>query len=125
MASSKPVVAVVDDDAAVRNSLKFSLEIDGFSVRTYANGDELLNALDLAACRCLVVDQDMPRMKGLELISALRRRGIAIPAILISGHVTPALTRQAGEAAIPVVEKPFLGNRLIESIRAAVKAASS
>ena len=42
MASSHPIIAVVDDDAAVRNSLKFSLEIDGFVVRTYANAEELL-----------------------------------------------------------------------------------
>jgi two-component system, LuxR family, response regulator FixJ len=125
MVHSSELIFVVDDDAAVRNSLKFSLEIDGFAVRTYANADELLHAGDLDACRCLIVDQDMPRMQGLELVAVLRKRGVNIPAVLISGHVTPALTRQASSAAIPVIEKPFLGNRLIESIRSAVGAKPS
>ena len=119
MASSKSIVAVVDDDAAVRNSLKFSLEIDGFVVRTYAGAEELLRASDLGTCQCLVVDQDMPRMAGLELVAALRKQGLEVPAVLISGHVTPAVTRQAVAAGIPVIEKPFLGNRLIELIRTA------
>ena len=114
MANSNTLIFVVDDDAAVRNSLKFSLEIDGFAVRTYANANELLRAGDLTACRCLIVDQDMPRMQGLELVAALRKQGVNVPAVLISGHVTPALTRQASDADIPVIEKPFLGNQLIE-----------
>ena len=121
MANSNTLIFVVDDDAAVRNSLKFSLEVDGFTVRTYANAEELLRAADLTACRCLVIDQNMPRMEGLELVATLRQRGVNVPAVLISGRVTPALARQASEAAIPVVEKPFLGNGLIESIRTAVE----
>jgi two-component system response regulator FixJ len=119
MAILHPVVAVVDDDAAVRNSLKFSLEIDGFVVRTYAGAEELLRAADLAACQCLVVDQDMPRTTGLELVAVLRRQGVEVPAVLISGHLTPAVTRQASAAGVPIVEKPFLDNGLIELIRAA------
>src|SRR3954470_286754 len=119
MASLKPIVAVADDDAAVRNSLKFSLEIDGFVVRAYAGAEELLRSGDLDTCQCLVVDQNMPRMAGLELVSVLRRQGLDVPAILISGHVTPAVTRQASAAGIPVIEKPFLGNALIELIRSA------
>jgi two-component system, LuxR family, response regulator FixJ len=120
MAITHPIIAVVDDDAAVRNSLKFSLEIDGFTIRTYASAEEFLGSGDLANFQCLVVDQDMPRMTGLELVTALRTRGVKVPALLISGHLTPAVTRQASVAGIPIVEKPFLGNELIESIRAAV-----
>jgi hypothetical protein len=67
MAVSRQIIAVVDDDAAVRASLKFSLEIDGFAVCTYASADELLNADGVVACQCLVVDQDMPDKTGLEL----------------------------------------------------------
>ena len=120
MAITRPIIAVVDDDAAVRNSLKFSLEIDGFAVRTYASAEELLGSGNLNNFQCLVVDQDMPRMTGLELVAALRAQGVKVPALLISGRLTPAVTRQASVAGIPVVEKPFLGNGLIESIRAAV-----
>lgn len=114
------LVVVVDDDAAVRNSLKFSLEIDGFAVRTFPTADELLRTRDLTSYRCLIVDQDMPRMTGLELVAALRKQGIEVPAVLISGHVTPALIRQAMGAGVPVIEKPNLGNALIEIVRAVV-----
>jgi two-component system response regulator FixJ len=120
MAITRPIIAVVDDDAAVRNSFKFSLEIDGFAIRTYASAEELLSSGNLGSLQCLVVDQDMPRMTGLELVTALRAQGVKVPALLISGRLTPAVTRQASLAGIPVVEKPFLGNSLIESIRAAI-----
>ncbi len=120
MAITRPIIAVVDDDAAVRNSLKFSLEIDGFAIRTYASAEELLGSGDPDNFQCLVVDQDMPRMTGLELVTALRAQGVKVPVLLISGHVTPAVTRKASVAGIPIIEKPFLGNGLIESIRAAV-----
>ena len=59
-------------------------------------------------------------MTGLELVAALRAQGVEVPALLVSGHLTPAVTRQASVAGIPVIEKPFLGNGLIDSIRAAV-----
>jgi len=118
--SPAPLVVIVDDDDAVRNSLKFSLEIDGFTVTTYASADELLHAGDLLECECLIVDQHMPRMTGLELVEVLRKQGIGAPAILMSGHVTPTLSRLAAGAGIPVIEKPIPGNKLIEFIRAAL-----
>jgi two-component system, LuxR family, response regulator FixJ len=120
MAISHPIIAVVDDDAAVRNSLKFSLEFDGFVVRTYSSAEELLRSGNLSDCRCLIVDQNMPRMKGLELVAALRKQGLEVPALLVSGHVTSIVTSQALAAGVPIIEKPFLGNGLIDSIRAAV-----
>ena len=89
-------------------------------VRTYVSAEELLQSKDLTSLRCLIVDQDMPRMTGIELVAALRAQGVTVPALLVSGHLTLAVTRQASVAGIPVIEKPFLGNGLIESIRAAV-----
>ena len=125
MAITRPIIAVVDDDAAVRNSLKFSLEIDGFSIRTYACAEDLLSSGNLDNFQCLVVDQDLPRMTGLELVTALRAQGVKVPAVLIIGRLMPAVTRQASIAGIPFVEKPFLGNGLIESIRAALETTPS
>jgi two-component system, LuxR family, response regulator FixJ len=124
MASSNPLIIVVDADAAVRNSLKFSLEIDGLAVETYAGADELLHSADLRTCQCLVVDQDLPRMTGLELVASLRNEGVQVPIVLISGRVTPALTRRAMDVGIAVIEKPLLGNELIELIRTATGNAS-
>jgi len=117
--SSNPLIAVVDDDAAVRNSLKFSLEIEGFDVRAYGSASELLRAKELTAYQCLIVNQDSPDMSGLELVATLRRQGVKTPAVLISGHVTPMTVRHAAGAGVPVVERPFLEDRLVELIRAA------
>ena len=66
------MVVIVDDDPAVCGSLKFSLELEGFGVRTYGGAAELLDGGDLAACDCFVIDQRMPGMSGMELIAKLR-----------------------------------------------------
>ena len=110
------VVIVIDDDVAVRNSLKFSLEVEGFTVRSYATGVELPTAEDLAPCSCLVVDQNMPGMNGLELIALLRVRQLAAPAILITSNPSLSLRERARAAGVPIVEKPLLGNALIDKI---------
>jgi two-component system, LuxR family, response regulator FixJ len=111
------VVIIIDDDLAVRNSLKFSLEIEGLTVRSYASGADLLNASDLALCSCLVVDQKMPGMNGLDLIALLRARHFAAPAILITSHPSSSLRERAQQAGVPIVEKPLLGNALFDKIR--------
>src|SRR5436190_23520578 len=87
-------VIVVDDDPAVRNSLKFALEIEGFAVRTYACATELLDSTDLHFGRCFVVDQKMPGMTGLDLIGQLRARRISAPAILITSHAGTVLAQR-------------------------------
>ena len=111
------VVVVIDDDLAVRNSLKFSLEIEGLTVRSFATGAELLSAGDLGLCNCLVVDQNMPGMNGLDLIALVRARSFAAPAILITSHPSPSLRDRAQKAGVPIVEKPLLGNALLDKIR--------
>jgi two-component system, LuxR family, response regulator FixJ len=111
------MVGVVDDDPAVRNSLKFSLEIEGLAVQAYANAAELLKQSDLSRFRCLVVDQNMPGLSGIDLVAALRARQIAVPVILITSHPSSALVARAGKERVPIVEKPLLGNALFDKIR--------
>src|SRR4029434_4215575 len=117
LAGSKSVIIVVDDDPAVCNSLKFSLEIEGFLVRLYANGSELLDERDIPRCSCLVVDQRLPGIAGLDLIFKLREQAVSAPAILITSHPTAELARRAAGANVPIVEKPLLGNALMERIQ--------
>ena len=114
-----PVVIVVDDDSAVRNSLKFSLKVEGFAVRAYGCPGDLLDSLDPLECACFVIDQNMPGMTGLDLIAKLRERRIVTPAILITGLPTAAVVDRAKRAEIRIVEKPFLNPALVEGIRAA------
>jgi len=115
--SSRGVIVVVDDDPAVCNSLKFSLEIEGFSVRLYESGAELLSERKLPDCSCLVVDENMPGIAGLDLIAKLRDRNIAAPAILITGHPNAMLTRRAARINVPIVEKPLLNDTLLDLVR--------
>ena len=116
------MVLVVDDDPAVRNSLQFSLQIEGFRVRAYANGMELLGDPDLPTCGCLVVDQTMPGMTGLDVVACLRARHVALPAILITTNPSGMLRQRAADAGIRVIEKPLLGDALSRGIREALEA---
>ncbi len=113
-------IAIIDDDLAVRNSLKFTLEIEGFAVRVYATGQELLNDSEAAQYGCLVVDQNMPGLNGLDLIAQLRDRKIFVPAILITSHPSRALRERAASANIPIVEKPLLTGALMDGIHHAL-----
>jgi two-component system, LuxR family, response regulator FixJ len=113
-----PVVAIVDDDPAVAGSLKFSLELEGFTVRAYGSAAEFLDAGDFA-CACCVVDQRMPGMSGMDLIAALRDRKVDTPAILLTSHPNAAVSARAARAGVPIVEKPLLGNALVDKIREA------
>ena len=118
--NTRPVlVVVVDDDAAVRNSLKFSLETEGYAVRPYASAEDLLNAPKFEDCACYIIDQRMPGMNGLELIARLRERHISAPVILVTTNPNAMVKERAKQANIRIVEKPLLGNVLVENIRAA------
>jgi len=114
-----PIVAVVDDDIAVCNSLKFVLELEGFTVRTYASGAELLRAGDVGICDCFVVDERMPGMSGLDVIAEMRDRHISAPAILIISQPSARVSARAAKSSVSIVEKPLLGNTLVDKIREA------
>ena len=118
-AERSPVVVIVDDDLAVCSSLKFALELEGFAIRSYGSADELLSAGDLVTCDCFVIDQRMPGMSGMELIAKLRDRKVLTPTILLISHLNPALSARAAIADVPLVEKPLLGNALVDRIREA------
>ncbi len=117
-------VIIIDDDAAVRDSLKFALELEGLDVRLYQGGEELLAARDLPAHGCLVVDYYMPVMNGVELIDRLRGRHVDLPAILITAKATQDLRDRAARSGVrEVLEKPLEDGMLVDSIRHALSAA--
>jgi two-component system, LuxR family, response regulator FixJ len=115
-----PIVLIVDDDPAVRNSLMFSLAVEGFAVRAYGSGRELLDDPGLPQHGCLVIDQRLPGMSGLELLTLLRERHVSLPAILITTNPSAILRQRAADAGVPVVEKPLLGDALTRGIHAAL-----
>lgn len=102
------VVAVVDDDAAVRDSLRFLIEAAGHEVETYASAGQYLTDSAASRASCLVVDQHMPQLSGLEMLAALRGRGHTTPALLITGSLTPDMLHRAAELGVArVLEKPL------------------
>jgi FixJ family two-component response regulator len=114
-------VLIVDDDAAVRNSLKFALGIEGMDVRLYSSGVELLADDHLPEHGCLVVDYQMPAINGIQLVDILQGRHRHYPTILISGHVSDDVRKRAAAAGIhQVLEKPLLDEDLVNSIRLAL-----
>ena len=117
LAAPIPLIAVVDDDPAVCNSLKFSLELEGFAVRAYRSGQEFLASGNFRDCKCFIIDQRMPGMSGMEVIAELRGRKVSTPAILIISQPNKVLSARAAEAHIPIIEKPLLSNALVEKIR--------
>jgi FixJ family two-component response regulator len=117
---TKPLICIVDDDPAVRNSLQFALELEGFGVSVYPDADTFLASSGLDQTSCLVIDYKMPRTNGLELLAKLRARNIRTPAILMVSHSTPAVHLGAKKAGVPIVEKPLLGNALTDHIHAAL-----
>ena len=114
-------VCVVDDDAGVRNSIKFALEVEGLAVRTYAGARSLLDDAELPSCRCLVVDFRMPAMDGLELAETLAARGIAVPVILITRRATPGRKARARKLGIHrLIEKPLADGDLLNAVQSAL-----
>ncbi|TAJ37886.1 MAG: response regulator [Reyranella sp.] len=111
-------VLIVDDDAAVRSALKFSLELEGLDVRVYDGPRALLAEASLPASGCLVIDYRMPLIDGLQLIELLRERHIDLPVIMIAGRASAELRRRAARSGVrQVLEKPLSDGALVEGIR--------
>ena len=114
-------VAVVDDDRGVRDSLRFLLETAGHAVETYASGARFLAEADPARFACLVLDQRMPQVAGLDLLALLRGRGVATPTLLIVSAPSPAVSLRAAELGVRrVLEKPLARDDLLVEIGAAL-----
>ncbi|PZQ63915.1 MAG: response regulator [Phenylobacterium zucineum] len=117
---SRPAVLVVDDDDAVRSALAFSLDLQGLDVTTFESGEALLIHDLPAAHACLVLDERLPGISGMETVRQLRDRSVALPAILVTTNPGPSLRAAAREAGVPIVEKPLLGDALVAAIRRAL-----
>lgn len=114
-------VFVVDDDQAMRNSLKWLISSVGLRVECSGSADEFLRTHQAGRPGCLLLDVRMPGMSGLELQEILESEGITLPVIIITGHGDVAMAVRAMKAgAIDFIEKPFNDELLLESIRRAL-----
>ena len=120
--SDKTIIHVIDDDAAMRDSLAFLLDVNGFGAKVYESADAFLGGASADALSCVISDIRMPGMNGIELVRKLKSSGAACPVILITGHGDVALAVEAMKAgAVDFIEKPFDDAALLGAIRAALE----
>jgi two-component system, LuxR family, response regulator FixJ len=116
-----PIVYVVDDDDAARESLEFLLNTVQLPVRTYNSAVAFLAALPPTAAGCVITDVRMPEVSGIDLLKRLAERGIKVPVIVITGHGDVPLAVEAMRlGAVDFFEKPFDGDKVVGAVKAAV-----
>lgn len=113
---ARPVVVVVEDDRALGSALKFALEIDGYTVVLMDRAEPLLDVALPPPPVCLVIDQKLPGLSGLDVLLALRARGQDAPAVLMTTGPAEGLRARARQADAVIVEKPILDDRLLRVI---------
>jgi len=114
-------VFVIDDDAAVRDALKFLLSAAGYAAHVFPSAQSFLDAYDLESGGCLLVDVQMPSMSGLDLQREINLRGWRVPVILITGHGTIPMAVTATKAgAFDLLEKPLREEVLLDCLRRAL-----
>ncbi|MBA2920200.1 MULTISPECIES: response regulator transcription factor [Sphingomonas] len=118
-------ILLVDDDPAVRAALAFSLELDGFVVESFEDGEALARRPPHPDDACLVLDYRLPGMNGLALLGLLRSRGVRLPAVLITSNPTRSICKAVAEAGAELIEKPLLCDGLNRRIKALVAGAAS
>lgn len=112
-----PMLLLVDDDPAVRASLQFSLELEGFAVEAFDSSETLVALNSLTRHACLVLDYRLPGIDGLSLLSLLRERGETCPAVIITSNPTRAMRQRTTESGAVLIEKPLLSDSLTTAIR--------
>lgn len=108
------IIAVVDDDEAVRDSLAFLLSVSGHGVAVYASAAEFLQQCNLRQVAGLILDHHMPQQTGLELLARLRQEGWTSPVVLVTGSPSPDIVKRAGALGVrQVLEKPVSDQSLM------------
>jgi FixJ family two-component response regulator len=117
MPQSNPVVATVDDDRRVRESLQSVLESAGYDTVTFESAEAFLESGALSHVTCVIVDVRLPGMDGTELQRRIRRERRQLPVILITAHDDDDVRRQGlRDGATAFLLKPFDGGDLLEHI---------
>jgi len=118
-----PLIAVVDDDASVRESLPDLLHEFGFKALVFASAEEFLDSNHAGKAHCLLLDITMSGMSGMDLQRELLRRRQTVPIIFMTAHGEESLRRRMLErGAVEYLFKPFSDTALLDAIRAALRA---
>ncbi len=121
---SQVLIAIVDDDEAVREATKSLVRSVGYNASTFGSADEFLESEQVHDTSCLVTDLQMPGLSGIELQDHLVARGHCIPTIVMTGYPDDSVRARAMKAgAVGFLSKPFMDDELIACIDKALKAA--
>lgn len=116
-----PIIYVIDDDDAVRQSLEFLLSTAGIKSRGFESGKAFIDALPQIDSGCVVTDVRMPEVTGIDLLKHVREHKPDLPVIVITGHGDIALAVEAMKiGAVDFLEKPFDDEVLIAAVKAAL-----
>ncbi|MGE8546066.1 MAG: response regulator transcription factor [Alcaligenes sp.] len=120
--SLSPLIHLLDDDAAVRQSLSLLISTVGLRVQTWADSQQFLESFDRQAIGALILDVRMPGISGLTLLDTLIDQGVDQPIILLTGHGTVDMCRRAFKAgAAEFLEKPVGDDVLLDTVQQAVR----
>ena len=115
------LVCIVDDDDWVSDSVMVLLQTHGYEVLAVRSGKEFLEDKRRLEAKCLIIDQHMPGLSGLDVLTELRRQDAWLPTILITGRLDGTIVERGSRLGVlTTLEKPFAAARLIESVRGAV-----
>lgn len=117
-----PLIQLIDDDEAVRDSLALLIGTVGLRVQTWADATEFIERFDREAVGAIVLDVRMPGVSGLTVLDTLRTQGVDQPIVMLTGHGTVEMCRRAFKAgAAEFLEKPVDDELLIETVQNAVR----
>jgi len=122
MKERSPIVFIVDDDEAVRSSLRLLIKSVGLVPSVFGSARDFLDGYDPAQPGCLVLDVRMPQMSGLELQEELNRQGAILPVIFVTGHGDVPMAVEAMQAgAFDFLQKPFRDQELVDRVQRALE----
>jgi two-component system response regulator FixJ len=120
--STDPIIYIVDDDEAVRESLQFLLTTAGMKARTFESAKAFLDLLPKVEFGCVITDVRMPEITGIDLLKRVKQASPDLPVIVITGHGDIALAVEAMKiGAVDFLEKPFDDDHLLNSVKSALE----
>ena len=113
----KPIICIIEDDAAVRESLRLMLELHGYCVEEFEDGARFLARLRFDNVLCIILDLNLPGENGLQILSRLRAQAVATPTFIVTGRADAGIRKEAKRLeALALFEKPLPARELLAAI---------
>ena len=118
---TKNIIYIVDDDEAIRDSLRLMLNLAGLQTQLFASGEEFLEAVVSPLSGCVLLDINMPGLSGLEVMKRLRDEGFGNPVVIVTGDAHPKIKSETVEAgAFAILNKPLRKQLLLDTVQQAL-----